>query len=65
MPSKPSAIAEQDGQPAGTVFVGLALGDQVQSLQLKLPGDRQRVREFATISALDLLRKQLLTLATP
>ena len=52
--------AEQDGQPVGTVFVGLAIGDaEPESLELRLPGDRKRIREFAAISALDLLRRRL------
>ena len=52
---------EQDGQPVGTVFVGLALPDGPVSVrELHLPGDRPRVRQFATISALDLLRRALL-----
>jgi nicotinamide-nucleotide amidase len=51
---------EQDGMPPGTVFVGLALpGEEAQGVELRLPGDRQRVRQYATISALDLLRRQL------
>lgn len=51
----------QDDQPPGTVYVGLALPDQPpSSLLLKLPGDRERVRGFATISALDWLRRLLL-----
>ncbi|HVF33313.1 MAG TPA: competence/damage-inducible protein A [Acidimicrobiales bacterium] len=59
--------AEQDGQAPGTVFVGLALagvadGD-VETAELRLPGDRERVRQFAAISGLDLLRKRLLALA--
>ena len=53
--------AEQDGQPVGTVFVGLAVGDgEPEALELRLPGDRKRIREFASISALDLLRRRLL-----
>jgi nicotinamide-nucleotide amidase len=54
--------AEQDGQPPGTVFVGLAMpGDDAGTpVRLKLPGDRERVRQFAAISGLDLLRKRLL-----
>jgi nicotinamide-nucleotide amidase len=50
---------EQDGQPAGTVFVGLRLGDAVESAALRLPGDRPRVRAYAAISALDVLRRAL------
>ncbi len=53
--------AEQDGQPVGTVFIGLAIGDRPpESVELLLPGDRRRVRDFAAISALDLLRRRLL-----
>jgi nicotinamide-nucleotide amidase len=54
--------AEQDGQPPGTVFVGLAMPGvpDAEAVQLKLPGDRERVRQFAAISGLDLLRKRLL-----
>jgi nicotinamide-nucleotide amidase len=52
--------AEQDGQPVGTVFIGLALGDDVESTHLQLPGDRRRIREFTVISALNLLRQRLL-----
>ena len=51
---------EQEGQSAGTVFVGLALpGVEPEALELKLAGDRQRIRQFATISALDALRRRL------
>jgi nicotinamide-nucleotide amidase len=52
--------AEQDGQPVGTVFIGLAIDDTVESMQLRLPGDRRRIREFTVISALNLLRQRLL-----
>jgi len=53
---------EQDGQPPGTVFVGLSLGDTVQHAALRLPGDRPRVRAYSAISALDVLRRALDTL---
>jgi nicotinamide-nucleotide amidase len=52
--------AEQDAQPVGTVFVGLSLDGEVESVPLRLPGDRERIRGFATISALNLLRLRLL-----
>ncbi len=54
--------AEQDGQPPGTVYLGLAMpgDDEGEAVLVKLPGDRQRVRQFAAISLLDLLRKRLL-----
>jgi len=50
---------EQDGQPAGTVFVGLARDEDVQHAALRLPGDRPRVRAYSAISALDMLRRAL------
>ena len=50
----------QDGQAVGTVFVGLALaGGEPEAVELKVPGDRDRIRQYATISALDVLRKRL------
>lgn len=53
--------AEQEGQPVGTVFVGLAVGDdEPVSMRLGLPGERRLVRELAVISALDALRRRLL-----
>jgi nicotinamide-nucleotide amidase len=50
---------EQDGQPAGTVFVGIAVGQQVEHVALRLPGDRPRIRAYSAISALDALRRVL------
>jgi nicotinamide-nucleotide amidase len=50
---------EQDGQPAGTVFVGLSIGDALQHAALRLPGDRPRVRAYSAISSLDVLRRAL------
>jgi nicotinamide-nucleotide amidase len=50
---------EQDGQPAGTVFVGLAVGNDVEHVALHLPGDRPRIRSYSAISALDALRRKL------
>ena len=51
---------EQDGQPAGTVFFGLAVGDApVEAVGVRLPGQREMVRQFATISLLNLLRQRL------
>jgi nicotinamide-nucleotide amidase len=50
----------QDDQPPGTVFVGLAhAGRPTESFAFRLPGDRDRVRQYATIAALDLLRRSL------
>ena len=51
---------EQEGVAPGTIFVGLSLGDQpAQTRELRVPGDRERVRQYGAISALDLLRRAL------
>ena len=48
--------AEQEGYPPGTVFLGLAHRGDAEALRVRLPGDRRRVREYAVISVLNLLR---------
>jgi nicotinamide-nucleotide amidase len=51
---------EQEGRPVGTVVVGLVLpGSVPDAVELRLPGDRERVRQLATISALNILRRRL------
>ncbi len=50
---------EQEGQPPGTVWLGLALGDKVDAIRIRLPGDRDRVRQMAVISLVDRLRHRL------
>jgi nicotinamide-nucleotide amidase len=51
---------DQEGVPPGTIFVGLALPDRAtETRQLRVPGDRERVRQYGAISALDLLRRAL------
>jgi nicotinamide-nucleotide amidase len=53
--------AEQDGQPVGTVFFGVAMGDgPAVAAEVHLPGDRELVRQFAAISLMDFLRRRLL-----
>lgn len=42
--------AEQDGRPPGTVYVGVAFGDEVEAIPLHLPGDRAEIRA-ATVAA--------------
>jgi nicotinamide-nucleotide amidase len=50
----------QDDMPPGTVFVGLARpGHATEAYSFTVPGDRDRVRQYATIAALDLLRRTL------
>ncbi len=51
----------QEGHPPGTVFVGLALPDRpAEAVELRLPGEREQVRQLGVISTLDLLRRRLL-----
>jgi nicotinamide-nucleotide amidase len=55
---------DQEGVAPGTVFVGLTLpGQPTVSRELRVPGDRERVRQYGAISALDLLRRALDTRA--
>ncbi len=54
---------EQEGRPVGTVCVAVSIGDaEPVSMELRLPGRRRQVREFACITALSLLRQELLKL---
>jgi nicotinamide mononucleotide (NMN) deamidase PncC len=54
---------EQDGMPVGTVFCAVQIGGVPTVSELHLPGDRERVRWYSTISVLDLLRRALLKAA--
>jgi nicotinamide-nucleotide amidase len=51
------------GVPVGTIFVGYAGPDApAEALRFAMPGDRPRIRGFATQAALDLLRRRLMKL---
>ena len=51
---------EQDGQPIGTLWVGLSReGAETTAAHFRLPGQRDPMRQMAVISALDLLRRSL------
>jgi nicotinamide-nucleotide amidase len=52
--------APQDGQPVGTVFVGIAIGDEVHSYPLELSGDRGTIRNAVVSESLVLLRDLML-----
>ncbi len=53
--------AEQDGEPVGTLWVGLARpGQPTVARRLQLPGQREQMRQMAVISSLDLLRRALI-----
>ena len=52
--------SEQDGMPVGTLCVGLAIGESVQTRTFRMPGQRDQMRQMSVITALDLLRRMLL-----
>ena len=51
---------EQDGQPVGTLWVGIAIpGRPTEAVSFRLPGQRDQMRQMSVISALDALRRRL------
>lgn len=54
---------ESEGQPVGTLYLGLAGPDGTQARHVQLPGDRALVRTLSVVQALDLLRRTLSPLA--
>ena len=54
---------EQDGQPVGTLCVGIAMPDgSVLTRTSVLPGVRDQMRQMSVITAMDLLRRTILGL---
>ncbi len=51
--------ASLEGEPPGTVWLGMAVEDEVDAVRITLPGDRDRVRQLSVISVLDRLRHRL------
>jgi len=47
-------------KPVGLVYVGLYMNGEVKTKMLRLSGDRQRIRQRATMQLLDWLRRELL-----
>ena len=47
----------QDGQPAGTVYLGLSRGERVWAVPLPLSGDRAEIRAQAVTRALEAVRQ--------
>jgi nicotinamide-nucleotide amidase len=47
----------QDGKPVGTVFLGIAFGDEVRSVELGLSGSRDEVRAAVVVEALALIHR--------
>jgi nicotinamide-nucleotide amidase len=60
-----TGIAGPDGgteeNPVGTVWIGVASNQGVETRRYRFPGDRGRIRTLAAQSALDLLRRHLLS----
>jgi nicotinamide-nucleotide amidase len=50
---------EQEGRPPGTVHVAMVGPGVARDVALLLPGDRERVRTYAAVAAVDLLRRTL------
>lgn len=50
---------ESEGLPVGTVCLAVAAADGALASTVRLPGDRERIRQFSTITLLDLLRRVL------
>lgn len=50
----------QDGQPPGTVFLGIAVGRAVRSVRLQLSGDREAIRRATVSESLAELSRSLL-----
>ena len=55
----PSTGADE-GKPIGLVYLGIATDEGTQVKQLDLPGDRERIRTWASLHALEMIRRQLL-----
>jgi nicotinamide-nucleotide amidase len=54
---------EQEGLKVGTVWLGVCVDGEADAHLVRLPGDRQRIRDFSCISVLDLLRQRLVVLS--
>ena len=54
--------AEQDGQPVGTLCIAVAMtGRSTVVPTLRMPGQRDQMRQMSVISSLDFLRRQVLS----
>lgn len=48
-----------EGVPVGVVCLATCVDGESRSLTIRLPGDRDQIRQFSVISVLDLLRRRL------
>lgn len=49
----------QDGRPPGTVFIGVAIGDEVEAVAFEFSGARDAIREVTVRAALDAVLERL------
>lgn len=54
---------EQDGMPVGTLCIGVALPDATITRTVRLPGARDQMRQMSVITALDLVRRELIAIS--
>jgi nicotinamide-nucleotide amidase len=52
-------------KPVGLVYIGIADERSARERQFQFPGDRERVRNFAALNALDMVRRHFLFAAPP
>ena len=55
----------QEGHTPGTVFLGLHRNGESEAHEVRLPGDRERIRQYAVIALLNLLRLRLVDSSLP
>jgi nicotinamide-nucleotide amidase len=48
-------------KPVGLVYIGLADDKQPDVVERRFPGDRERIRLWASLTALDLIRRKLMS----
>lgn len=48
-----------ESKPLGLVYIGVGVGDEFEAHKFNFHGDRDRVRAYSVLSALDLIRKKL------
>ena len=55
----------QEGRAPGTEFLGLHRNGEGEAHEVRLPGDRERIRQYAVIALLNLLRLRLVGSSLP
>ncbi len=49
-----------EDKPVGLVYIGIAFGEAYETHQFNFTGDRNRIRHYSVLNALNLIRKKLL-----